>query len=263
MIGHVEWVHLLAVEDLPARGSVEESLEWTELAAGSACAAAVQLLKLAGRCDFFTAVGDDDLAERALPDLAQRGVAVHAARRTGRTRRALVLADRAGEGTIVVHGARHHPRVADDLPWHLLESADCALFTARDDSTLEAARGAATLVVTARSLPARLNVPIDAVVGVPRMPGRSCPNTCRSRSERLSPRWAPAAVTTAPREEVGKRSTLLLCRLRSSTVTARAMPSRLDLPSASAKVETSKTPSRLLPIVVRRAWRDEVLTRHR
>jgi len=49
VIGHVEWVHLLAVEDLPARGSVEESLEWTELAAGSACAAAVQLLKLAGR----------------------------------------------------------------------------------------------------------------------------------------------------------------------------------------------------------------------
>jgi len=86
-------------------------------------------------CDFFTAVGDDDLAERALSDLAQRGVAVHAARRTGRTRRALVLAGRAGERTIVVHGARHHPRVADDLPWHLLESADCAVFTAGDDST--------------------------------------------------------------------------------------------------------------------------------
>ena len=165
VIGHVEWTHLIALDNIPAQGQIVESAAWMELAAGGACAAAVQLVKLTGHCDFFTAVGDDHLGVQAVAQIEERGVTVHAARRPGPTRRALVLTDSTGERTIVVHGTRLFPRLDDRLPWELLNSADSVLFTAGDSAALHAARGAATLVVVARGVPTALNVDVDAVVG--------------------------------------------------------------------------------------------------
>ena len=150
---------------MPSSGELVEAPRWTESAAGGACAAAVQLAKLAGHCDLYTAVGDDEVGERALGEMERRGVTVYAAHRPGPTRRALILTDSIGERTIVVHGARHHPRLEDPLPWSVLRSADCVLFTAGDRETLSAARAAAVLVLVARSASRPLAVEVDAVVG--------------------------------------------------------------------------------------------------
>lgn len=171
VIGHIEWTHLVAVERVPPPGAIVESSSWMQLAAGGGCAAAVQLAKLCGKCDFFTTVGDDELGTRALSQMEEQGVTVHAGRRNGATRKALVLTDADGERTIIVHGQRHFPRGDDQLPWHLLESADCALFTAGDEAAFHAARLADVLVVVARGLPRSLSVKVDAVVGSGSDPG--------------------------------------------------------------------------------------------
>jgi ribokinase len=165
VIGHLEWSHLLRVARLPAAGEIGEVSAWDEFAAGSACVAAVQLAKLAGGCDFFTAVGNDERAARATTQLEKQGVSVHAVQREGPTRKALVLTDSDGERTIIVHGERHSPRYNDPLPWDFLESADCALVTAGDHQVLQAARKATFLVLTARAMPRSLDVEVDAVVG--------------------------------------------------------------------------------------------------
>ena len=51
--------------------------DWAEPAGGGAVIAA-QLAKLAGACDFFTALGDDELGHRSLERLAGLGIDVHA-----------------------------------------------------------------------------------------------------------------------------------------------------------------------------------------
>src|SRR5919108_306826 len=70
-----------AAENANAVGSWEEP-------AGGASVAAVQLAKLAGGADFFTALGDDDLGHRVPGDLERYGVHVHAAFRDAPQRRA-------------------------------------------------------------------------------------------------------------------------------------------------------------------------------
>ena len=57
VVGHVEWVRFAAVERLPKPGEIIHAREsWLEPAGGGAVAAA-ELLRLAGNCDFFVAVG--------------------------------------------------------------------------------------------------------------------------------------------------------------------------------------------------------------
>lgn len=165
VIGHVEWSQLIAADGFPATGQIVESSRWDQFPAGGACVAAVQLAKLAGGCDFLTAVGADEWGSRSVRELEARGVMVHAVERDAPTRKALVLTQPHSERTIIVHGERHFPRHDDPLPWDLLSSADCALVTAADDRVLQAARAAAVLVVTARAARDSLPVEVDAVVG--------------------------------------------------------------------------------------------------
>src|SRR5206468_1277297 len=82
--------------------------------------AATQLAKLGGGCLFFTALGDDGVAEDARGELERSGVEVHAAAREEPTRTALTMIDDAYERTIVTLGDRLEPRVADPLPWERL-----------------------------------------------------------------------------------------------------------------------------------------------
>ncbi|HWC14840.1 MAG TPA: PfkB family carbohydrate kinase [Actinomycetota bacterium] len=165
VIGHVEWSQLIAANDFPATGQIVESSRWDQFPAGGACVAAVQLAKLAGGCDFFTAVGADEWGSRSVRELERLAVTVHAAQRDAPTRKALVLTQPENERTIIVHGERHFPRHDDPLPWDLLSSADCALVTAADDGVLRAARGAGVLILTARALVDPLPIDVDAVVG--------------------------------------------------------------------------------------------------
>jgi len=60
VVGHMEWVSFVAVEQLPAAGVVQHARAFREEPAGAGAVAAVQLARLTGRrVRFFTALGRD------------------------------------------------------------------------------------------------------------------------------------------------------------------------------------------------------------
>ncbi len=166
VVGHLEWVTFMRVERTPLVGEIVHAQEWWEEPGGGGAGAAVQLAKLCGSCDFFTALGDDELGHRAREWLLGLGVRVHAVFRKEPTRRAVTHLDAVGERTITVLGKRLEPAGADALPWDELAGADAVYFTAGDAAALASARGAKALVATARILPflQRAAVPLDALV---------------------------------------------------------------------------------------------------
>jgi ribokinase len=172
VVGHVEWVEFLRVDHLPAAGEIVRTTDSWELPAGGAPVAAAQLLKLAGECVFFTALGDDELGHRALEGLRALGLQVHAAFRDSPQRRAVTHVDARGERTITIVGERLSPHGSDDLPWQELRDVDALYFTAGDVGALRAARTAGTLVCTTRVLPLlrEASLRLDAVVGSDRDP---------------------------------------------------------------------------------------------
>ncbi|MGH2808163.1 MAG: PfkB family carbohydrate kinase [Actinomycetota bacterium] len=167
VVGHVEWVEFIRVEDMPVTGEIVHALEWWEEPGGGGAGAAGQLAKLAGSATFFTALGADDLATRTIDRLAAMGVTVHAAIREVPSRRAVTHVDAAGERTISVLGERLAPHGDDSLPWDVLGEADAVYFTAGDADALRRARSARVLVATARTLDvlASAGVQIDVLVG--------------------------------------------------------------------------------------------------
>jgi ribokinase len=162
VVGHVEWVEFVRVERVPAPGEIAHAEEvWAE-AAGGGAVAAVQLAKLAGACDFFTALGDDELGRGCAQQLEGQGVTVHVQWREDPTRRAFTYIDGTGERTITVLGDKLLPRGPLSL------RADAALFISGDPGALRAAReGTDFLAATARELAtlARTSVQIDLLVG--------------------------------------------------------------------------------------------------
>jgi ribokinase len=166
VVGHVEWVEFVRVERLPASGAIVHGTGAFEEPAGGGAVAAVQLARLNGKAELFTALGDDDLAARSRERLGELGVRVHSAQRNSPTRRAITLVDPAGERTITTVGERLAPGIDDELPWEQLEGADGVYFTAGDAGALRAAREARVLVATPRagSALSEAGVPIDALV---------------------------------------------------------------------------------------------------
>jgi ribokinase len=168
VVGHVEWCEFVRVERLPRPGEIAHALEWWEEPAGGGAVSAVQLARLAGEADFFTALGDDDLGRRARTELERLGVTVHAATRDEPTRRAVVLVDDLGERSITVLGDKLVPRARDRrLPWNRLADTDGVYFVSGDVGTLRAARRARVVVATPRELQTlkKAAVELDAVVG--------------------------------------------------------------------------------------------------
>jgi ribokinase len=161
VVGHVEWVEFAVVERIPARGEIAHALETWQDAAGGGPVAAAQLAKLAGGCDFFTALGDDELGHRAVAALEAHGLTVHAQWKEKPTRRAFVFLDGDGERTITVIGDRLQPNGA--LPI----DHDAVYFTAGNEAALESARRAGVLVATVRAGTAlrAAGVELDALVG--------------------------------------------------------------------------------------------------
>jgi len=167
VVGHVEWIWFGAVDRIPGAGEIAHSTDdWEEPGGGGAVAAA-QLARLAGSCDLFTALGEDDLGARAAQELARLAVDVHAAGRSDRTRRAFTMVDPAGERTITTLGRRLAPHGTDRLPWERLEGADAVYVTAGDADAFRAARRARVVVVSTRALEELLDADVipDALVG--------------------------------------------------------------------------------------------------
>jgi ribokinase len=161
VVGHVEWVEFARVPELPTAGSIVHASERWEEPAGGGAVVARQLARLAGRCEFFTALGDDELGHESARRLASLGIDVHAVH-AGETRRAWTHVDAAGERTITVLGDKLLPR--GPLP---LAGYDAVFFVSGDREALRSARAARLLAATLRErltlLEAR--VPLDLLVG--------------------------------------------------------------------------------------------------
>ena len=166
VVGHVEWVEFVRGDRVPAAGEIAHAMEGFEEPAGGGAVAAVQLARLAGRADLFTALGDDDLARRSRERLAELGVRVHAATRDAPTRRAFTFVDQQGERTITTIGERLAARGDDPLEWNLLRGADGVYVTAGDAAAISVARRARVLVATPRTGSALVEakVKLDALV---------------------------------------------------------------------------------------------------
>jgi ribokinase len=166
VVGHIEWVEFVRGDHVPRAGEIVHASESFEEPAGGGAVAAVQLASLAGSADLFTALGQDEEADRSRQRLAELGVAVRAATRPAPTRRAHVFLDAGGERTITTIGERLEPRASDELGWGDLEGYDGAYVTAADPDALRAARKARALVASPRTgTPlAEAGVKLDALV---------------------------------------------------------------------------------------------------
>jgi len=167
VVGHVEWVELARVPRMPSAGEIVHAERvWAEPAGGGAVVAR-QLALLAGRCELFTALGDDAIGRESAARLAELGIDVHV-KWGGATRRAWTHVDGAGERTITVLGDKLLP--VGPLP---LDGYDLAFFVAGERSALESARRARFVAGTVRELPTlrHSNVELDLLVASANDPG--------------------------------------------------------------------------------------------
>jgi ribokinase len=192
VVGHVEWIEFARVERMPAPGDILHVEEHWEEPGGGGAVSAGQLAKLAGGCDFYTALGDDELGHRAADALTALGLTLHVAWRPEPQRRGFVHVDGDGERTITVIGDRLGPRGSDPLPWEQLAEADAVYFTAGDAAAIEYARAARVLVATTRGLAVLVEsgVALDALVSSSRDAGERYEHGTLSPEPRLLLRTA-------------------------------------------------------------------------
>lgn len=186
VIGHIEWVRFLRLAAFPRPGQILHAEECWEEPAGGGSVAAAELARLAGSCLFYTALGNDAIAERTRELLEAHGIAVRAAAREEPQRQATTLLGPGGERTIIVHGPASGPLGADDLGYDELRRCDAVYLCKADPPLIRLAREARVLVATARILPAlaEARVPLDALV--------------RSRDDE-SERYEPGDLDPPPR----------------------------------------------------------------
>jgi ribokinase len=198
VIGHVEWVEFARVPHVPAPGAiVHATAVWSEPAGGGAVVAS-QLAKLAGRCDFFTSLGDDELGHAAKDQLEGLGIELAVEWvGTSSTRRAWVHVDSNGERTITVLGDKLLPsaRAAFD-------AYDLVFFVSGTVEALRAARAAPFLAATLRELPTlrRASVALDLLVGSVTDPGEQHDGSLTAHCTVLTDGEAGGTANGAPYE---------------------------------------------------------------
>ncbi|MFM7634267.1 MAG: PfkB family carbohydrate kinase [Cyanobacteriota bacterium] len=189
VVGHVEWVSLVAVEQLPQAGTIARARGFREEPAGGGAVVAACLARLLGRpVPFFTALGRDGIGEQAAEGLRALGLELHVAWRDLPTRRGVSLVDRHGDRAITVIGERLSPTAADPLPWSDLADCDGVFVTASDAAVLRVCRRARLLAATPRlSLPVlrEAGVVLDALIGSGLDPGEAVPEGALEPAPRL------------------------------------------------------------------------------
>jgi ribokinase len=164
VIGHVEW-NAFASADRPLEaGGIYHFEDTVEDVGGGGGVSARVLPGLGADTRFYTALAGDQEGRDSERILRGDGVDVQAAARTGRQNRALIVVEPAGERTILVLGPNEHPTMEDPLPWDDLAAFDAVYFTGDDPRTLQAARRARKLVVTARRLRSLIDSGVEADV---------------------------------------------------------------------------------------------------
>jgi ribokinase len=166
VVGHVEWVDFAVVPRLPHPGEILHVPEFWAEAAGGGAVAAVQMVKLTGAAQFFTALAGDHLGHCTAEQLAGHGVTVHAGERDGTQRRGFTYLTDDGERTITILGDRLVPHGDDPLPWDGLDDVGGIYFTGGDAGAMRAARRAGVIVATPRAEQAlrEAGVAVDVLV---------------------------------------------------------------------------------------------------
>jgi sulfofructose kinase len=146
-VGNVVHDEVFRVESLPASGIKTGVLDYTDRYGGPAATAAVAICHLGGSASYWGRVGADPAGETAIRTLRKHGVDCSgvAVLPEGRTLRAIVLVDRAGERSIV-SDRRSLPADPNVLPKNGLNGATVVLVDSRwpagAEAAIDRARGA-------------------------------------------------------------------------------------------------------------------------
>ncbi len=169
VIGHIEWVSFLKVNQIPKPGAIAHSQEYLEEPAGGGAVAAVKMAQITGsKVHFFTALGDDEIGRKSAERLTQLGLKLKIAWKDDRTRKGISFVNKNGERAITVIGKRIQPSFHDQLPWEKLKNFDGVFITAADAETIRACRKAKIIVATPRVGEEAIKeskITIDALVG--------------------------------------------------------------------------------------------------
>ncbi|WP_269606323.1 PfkB family carbohydrate kinase [Prochlorococcus marinus] len=175
VIGHVEWVSFLKVDQLPLAGEISHAKDSFEEAAGGAAVAAVQMARLInGPVDLITSLGNDNYGEKCYERLTKIGLNLKVAWREKPTRKGISLISKDGERAITVIGERLQPIASDNLPWGDMQNYDGIFVTATDEEGIRLAREAKFLSATPRTGEQTLKnskVKINALIGSALDPG--------------------------------------------------------------------------------------------
>ena len=170
VIGHIEWVKFLKVDELPLAGKISHAKDCFEEAAGGAAVAAVQMARLINEpVDLITSLGKDSYGEKCYKRLTKLGLNLKVAWREKPTRQGISFISKEAERAITVIGERLQPLGSDNnLPWSEMENYDGVFITATDKEGIKLARKAKFVAATPRTGKTTLidsEVPINALIG--------------------------------------------------------------------------------------------------
>ena len=175
VIGHIEWVTFLRVDQLPLAGEISHAEDSFEDAAGGAAVAAVQMARLTNEpVDLITSLGKDTYGERCYERLTKLGLNLKVAWREKPTRKGISLISKDGERAITVIGERLQPIAEDDLPWNDMQNYDGIFITATDKEGIRLASKAKFIAATPRTGKSTLinsKIKLNALIGSGLDPG--------------------------------------------------------------------------------------------
>jgi len=151
VIGHIEWINFIKVDQLPKPGLISHSNKSLEYPAGGGTVIAKRLRELTNNeVHFFTALGNDFYGNQCLNMLEKIGIKLHVAWRDKPTRKGFSVIDSEGERSITIIGDRLAPTHKDNLDWNILNDMDGIFITAADKEIFKKSRIVKTLCSTPR-----------------------------------------------------------------------------------------------------------------
>ena len=152
VIGHIEWMNFIEVDQLPKAGLISHSKRHQEYPAGGGSVIAKRLQELSNiEVHFFTALGHDFYGKQCLNILENMGIKLHVAWRDKPTRKGFSIIDNEGERSITIMGDRLAPTYKDNLDWSILNDMDGIFITAADKEIFKQSRRAKILCTTPRA----------------------------------------------------------------------------------------------------------------
>tara|TARA_Y100001978_G_scaffold110007_1_gene98142 strand:+ start:269 stop:1144 length:876 start_codon:yes stop_codon:yes gene_type:complete len=169
VVGHVEWITFLEVNDFPKAGLITHSKRSFEMPAGGGGVIAKTLREMTtSDVHLFTSLGKDFYGNETKKVYEKMGIQLHVAWRNSPTRKGFSLVDNLGERSITIIGDRLAPSSKDNLNWHLLKEMDGIFITAGDEEIFKKSRLCPTLCTTPRADIKIINnskVLLDALIG--------------------------------------------------------------------------------------------------